>query len=516
MSFTDILYIPFMALAVLIYFVTPGKHRWKALLVISAVFYATWGIGKLPIILAESWAAWMAARRITVRYRQADEKARLCTDRQEAKKIRDQAKKAGKADLTAAAALLIGFLVFLKAGSLMGDALAGKISIIVPLGISYYTLSLVGHVADCYWRKDSAVENYFRFALFALYFPKILEGPISRYRDLGEQLTAPHAFSYDRMCRGIWLIMWGYFQKLVIADRAAIIVNEIFGHHRLYHGSMLLTAALLSSVQIYCDFAGCMNIACGFSEILDIRLEKNFNHPFFAETAAEFWRRWHITLGTWFRDYVYMPVSVSPWLMKTAGRLRAKFGRNTAKKITVIIPLLIVWLLTGLWHGTGWNYIVWGLYWGILIIMGTLFAPGYRRIVQLLHIDPEGWGYHTFRKVRTFLIFTAGRIITVPHDLGVSLSIMKRILLSFAPWELVNGKLYELGLDRPNLHLLVLCIVLLWLVGRYEEKASVRDWVASRGIVLRWILLYGLLFAVLIFGIYGPAYEASDFIYMNF
>ena len=516
MSFTDIFYIPFMALVVLTYFVTPGKHQWKVLLAASIAFYCTWGIEKLPFILAETWIAWMAAGRITGRYKEADEKILQCSGRQAAKTIRAEAKKAGRTDLMTAVVLLCGFLVFVKAGSLFGDALKGRISIIVPLGISYYTLSLIAHVADCYWRKDTARDSFFQFALFALYFPKILEGPISRHRELGDRLTAAHTFSYDRMCRGIWLIMWGFFQKLVIADRLAIPVREVFGHYPLYSGSLLLTAAMMSSFQIYCDFAGCMNIACGFSEILDIRLERNFHHPFFSETAAEFWRRWHITLGTWFRDYVFMPISVSSWLMRIAARLRDRLGRKKARKITGIIPLLIVWLLTGLWHGTGWNYVVWGLYWGILIIMGTLFAPQYQRLARLLPFDTDGKPYHTFRMVRTFMIFTVGRIITVPQNLRATLSVIKKIVLGFAPWDLVNGKLYELGLDRPNLHLAVACLVLLWMVSRYEETASARDWLASKGIVLRWLLLYGLLFSVLIFGIYGPAYEASDFIYMNY
>ena len=516
MSFTDLFYIPFMALVVLFYFNIAGKHQWKVLLVASIIFYATWGIGKIPLILAEIWIAWMASGRITRRYQQADVSAQQCSDRQQVAAIKTKAKESGRMDLIIAIVLLCGFLVFVKVGSLFGDALTGRISVIVPLGISYYTLSLIGHVADCYWRKDAAQASFFRFALFSLYFPKILEGPISRYSNLGEQLISPHSFSYDRMCRGIWLIMWGYYQKLVIADRVAIIVKEVFEHYQIYNGSLLLVAAMLSSVQLYCDFAGCMNIAFGFSEILDIRLEKNFHYPFFSETAAEFWRRWHITLGTWFRDYVFIPVSISPWLMNIASRLRTKYGRNTAKKISVIIPLLIVWLLTGLWHGTGWIYIVWGLYWGILIIMGTLFAPQNKLMTQLLHIDPDGWGYHTFRKIRTFLIFTIGRIITVPRNLAVSWTVLKKIMIHFAPWDLVNGQLYQLGLDRPNLHLAILCIVLLWLVHRYGEKASIRDWLASRGIVIRWLLLYGLLFSILIFGVYGPAYDTSSFIYMNY
>ena len=261
-----------------------------------------------------------------------------------------------------------------------------------------------------------------------------------------------------------------------------------------------------------------MDIARGFSEIIGIKLESNFNHPFFSESAAEFWRRWHITLGVWFKDYVYMPITVSAWMVKLMGHVRKKFGRSAAKNVATIISLSVVWILTGLWHGTGWNYVLWGLYWGTLIIVSMLTAKFWTKVCDKLHINTDAREWHLFRKLRTFLLFVISRFLTIPGDLNVTFEVFRKIFsIKFYPWELVDGTIYTMGLNRPNFIVAIIFLMVLYLVSRYEERGgSGRDWIAQRQIVARWAIYYGLLFTILIFGIYGPGYNASDFVYMKF
>ena len=400
------------------------------------------------------------------------------------------------------------------------DALAGSDFIytwIIPIGISYYCLSLIGYLADVYWKKERAETNYFKLLLFTLYFPKILEGPISKYRTVGAQLAEGHKFDYTRICFGLQRMLWGFFKKLVIADHLAVIVSTVYADCQSYTGSILLVAAIFGAVQLYCDFSGCMDIALGVSECFGITLEENFKQPFASRSAAEFWRRWHITLGAWFKDYVFMPLAISPRLMKISGFLRKKLGKRVGKSFLSVIPLAVVWLLTGLWHGTGANYMAWGIYWGLLIILSSVFEPEIRKLTAKLKIDTTSPGFRFFQMSRTFWLFVISRIITLPETLEGIWYTIQSIFTNFAPWKLVDGSLYKLGIDRPQFLVTMLAIALVGFVGsRHEKGIRIREWIAARPIAIRWLIYYGAIFAVLIFGAYGPGYDAGSFVYMQY
>ena len=524
LNFTSFFFYIFIVVIAFTYYMVK-KYQWIVLLFFSLIFYATWGWKAIPFIFASSVIAYYAALSITGRYTKCDDQINELTgsgaDKAEIGKVKKTAKDHNRVILVISVILMLSLLVYVKAGNLLVGALSlsGEVSIIVPVGISYYTFSLIGYVADCYWRKEQAEGNYYKLLLFAAYFPKVLQGPISKYRDLAPQLFSTHQFDYKKLCYGIQRMLWGYFKKLVIADRLALFVNEVYGDYVHKSGSMLLVATVFGAFQLYCDFSGCMDIACGFSEILGIKLEENFRRPFFSESAAEFWRRWHITLGVWFKDYVYMPLSVSPRMMKLMSRVKSRFGMSVAKHVGTVLSLSVVWILTGLWHGTGWNYVVWGVYWGILIILGVLLEPAYRRLAELCHINTDSPEWRLFRRVRTFLLFMISRVLTIPGDIRISWDVFGRILTKFKPWELVDGKIFTMGLDRANFTAVSIFLILLLHVSRYQEAGdgrSVRDWLSERQIVARWILLYALFFGILIFGIYGPGYDASSFVYMKY
>lgn len=515
MNFTSFLFVIFVASTAMIYFFV-HKYQWIVLLMASIGFYLSWGWEKLPFILGAAWITWVAGSVMNNRYIDLDKTVSNSNSPDEIKKLK--AKSRNRIVLIISIVILIVMLLYVKVGKLVADALSGEISIVVPLGISYYTFSLIGYLADCYWRKEKAETNYFKLLLFTSYFPKVVQGPIAKHRDLAPQLLEPHKYDYKNLCYGAQLMLWGYFKKLVIADRLAIFVNTVYGDYVHKSGSMLLVATIFGAFQLYCDFSGCMDIACGFSEIIGIKLERNFNHPFFSESAAEFWRRWHISLGVWFKDYVYMPISVAPWMMKLMGKVRKRFGMSAAKNVSTIMALSVVWLLTGLWHGTGLNYVMWGVYWGLLIILSMMLAPAFAKLCDKLHIDTDSKEWHLFRKLRTFTLFVISRFMTIPGDLGVTFTVWRKIFsIKFYPWELVDGTIFNMGLNRPNFIAAIIFLFVLYLVSRYEENGSSgRDWIADRQIVARWAIYYGLLFTILVFGIYGPGYDASSFVYMKF
>lgn len=437
MNFTDYLFLPAVLVALGIYFIIPPKKRWVVLLVISMLFYISWGPALLPFIVFSSFVAYITAIVMTSIYTK-DEKTSFKREKPaKAEHIRDGEKKKRRKKniLYVGISLILILLIYIKTQKyllslpafsglvecvcginqkitnwfsqasvssffMVSDAVEepGIISLIYPLGISYYTLSLIGYLADVYWKKEKAEKNYFKLLLFVIYFPKILEGPISKHKNCGLQLVEGHDFDYKRVCFGLQRAIWGYFKKLVIADRLIALVNTVFLNAQYYTGAEFLIAAILGSVQLYCDFSGCMDIALGVSECFGITLEENFKQPFASRSAAEFWRRWHITLGAWFKDYVFMPLAVSPRLMKVSGFLRKKIGKRAGKIFSTVIPLAVVWLLTGLWHGTGANYLVWGLYWGVLIGISTVFETEIQKLTKWLKINTSSNGYVLFQK----------------------------------------------------------------------------------------------------------------------
>ncbi len=319
-----------------------------------------------------------------------------------------------------AASYLLYFLVpmrrrwlVLLGASLYFYCCAGVVKMLFPLAagaVAYATALRIAKIqgggkADVYWRREPAERNYLKLLLYMLYFPQILQGPIPRHGRLAPQLTEGHPFQYRDLCYGLQRMGWGYFKKLVIANRFAMITREVFGNYASYEGMVFVVALICAAIELYCDFSGGMDIVLGVSEAFSIRLDENFRRPFFSRTVAEFWRRWHITLGAWFRDYVFMPLAASPRLIGLCQAARKRFGPRFAKQLMTVIPLAAVWLLTGLWHGTGLDYIAWGVYWGGLIILSNLYAPRIKEWNAELEVNPESRRFRAAQTARTFSCF---------------------------------------------------------------------------------------------------------------
>lgn len=491
-TFVSFYFIAFVFLLALLYYLMPRRIRWCVLLVGSLAFYSIGGVRPLITVSLSCVIVYLVCLILEM------------TDKSR-KKLR-------RLILFTGILSLVAILVFTKCYVLF----EWNFRYIVPLGISYYTFSAIGYMADVYWGKERAEKNVLKLLLYLLFFPKILQGPITKYRNLAPQLVEGHRFTYQNFCFGMQLAVWGYFKKIVIADRIAIFTSSVFDDNVPFGGAVLLISVVLAAVQTYCDFSACMDIAGGVSQMFGITLEKNFDNPFFAKSTAEFWRRWHITLGVWFKDYIYIPLAISPRLIKVSGKIGKRFGKRAGKSVLTLIPLAVVWMLTGLWHGTGVAYLVWGIYWGLLIILATVFAPELKKVSKALHIDTSKQGWKNFQTIRTFLLFCIGRIITIPGDLKISADILRRICTEPKLWQLVDDTLYMQGLDWKEFVLMLLMIAVLWFVGLQQRNGSVREKIANWNIVVRCTFYACSVIFVLLFGIYGSGVETGNFAYMQY
>ncbi len=544
MVFTSFPFLAFLAAAVAVYYIVPmrryrellpsGKRvnaqrhtgalhpRGFILLLASIVFYLFAGWQKLIFVLCTALFAWLCSRRMIRLYNEMDEALKGITERKEKAVLQVRYRKRCRRMVVFAIVVVLLIYGYCKYfGSLLSGlycALTGSVNawdIIAPLGLSYYTLSIIGYLLDVYWRKQQHEQSIPLFLLCVLYFPHILQGPIARYRELRKEFLQESPFSWDHFCRGIQLILWGFFKKLVIADRLNIFVTGVVDNYQIHQGLTFWVTALFSTFQLYADFSGCMDIATGVSELFGINIAKNFDHPFTSRSVAEWWRRWHITLCAWMKDYVYFPLAVSPHLIKISGKIKKHANPKLARAFVTVVTLGVVWLLTGMWHGVKFCYLIWGLYYACFLIVDTVFQP--HHLTARLGIDHDSTAWHRFQMVRTTLIFSFGRLITVPDNFQVSLDIFRRMFTQFNPWVFWDGSLYTAGLNRANFILALLLITFLLVVEQMQIKhGSVRDRIANLKLPVRWIIWFAALAGILILGIYGAGYDASSFVYMNF
>lgn len=529
MAITSVNFLVFLFIAFCAFYCCPVRYRWVALLIGSICFYVVAGAVKfLPFIIFTSAVIWGCALRIGKLYEEQDDKIKNgVLERAEKRKVKEQYKKRAKRILVLALVCCVGILCVTKftryvvnylnliTETVNGSAPFSAEWILVPLGISYYTFSTVGYLLDVYWRRYTYERDFLRFFLYAIYFPHIVQGPISRYNLLGQELKKELRFDSRRIVFGMELMLWGFFKKLVIADRLNIFVSAVYDGKE-HAGSIFLVAMLFDAFQIYTDFSGYTDIVRGVSQIFGVELEQNFNHPFFAKTVPEYWRRWHMTLGGWFKDYVYYPCTISSFMKRMNKRTKKTLSERGSRFVTVVIPVFVTWVLTGLWHGTGKTYLAWGIYYSTLITISNAFQPEFEKLTRFFRIRTDTFSWQLFRMLRTFCCFMGGRLLTSPGSLGRTLMVIKNIVVHLRPWCLIDGTMFEYGLDWPQLILIACSILLLWGVSMMQERASVRELLEKQNIIFRGIIVFAAVFSILIFGIYGSGYDAAAFIYMQY
>ncbi|MDY6324395.1 MAG: MBOAT family O-acyltransferase [Catonella sp.] len=391
-----------------------------------------------------------------------------------------------------------------------------KVNFIAPLGITFYTLQIVGYLSDVYMQIYPAERNFLKYLTYSSFYPQIMSGPINKFADVGGQYSDARKFEYKNFTFGLQRIAWGLFKKFVISERLVRVVNTVYGDFRTYEGAYIFVATLLFGLQLYTDFSGSMDIFLGIADCYGIRLQENFKTPFFSKTVPEFWRRWHITLGAWFKDYVFYPMLKSPLFIDIGTKAREKYGKKRGKKIPVFIALTILWFLTGFWHGGLWKYIFGsGLIPCFYTIIGQLFEDHFRYFKAKHNIDDQNHSYVLFQRIRTYILWCSGLIFFRANSFIDGLRLCKHMLKPNFELFTMEG-ITSLGLDIHDVNITVYALLILYAVEKKQEHEPVREFIAQQNIFYRWIVYLALIFSIIIFGMYGSEFNAVDFIYAGF
>lgn len=376
----------------------------------------------------------------------------------------------------------------------------GSVSLIVPIGVSFYTLQLISYMADVYRGKYDAQRNFLKFFIYISFFPIIIQGPISRYDQLASQLYEGHDFEEKKITEGFMLILWGFFLKLVIADKAAIVVNNVFDSFPVWQGSYVLVAGLLYPIQLYADFQGCTLIAQGVACMFGIKLINNFNHPYFSKSMREFWERWHISLSTWLRDYVYIPL-----------------GGSRKGKVRKWMNLFITFLVSAAWHGSGLKYVVWGLMTSFIQLVEAGLDPVWVKVGKKYDFSSYSKLINFIRCVVTYFLFILTVIIFRADTLEIGCGMLKSLFTVNNAWVWFNDGLLLLGLNLKEYFVLLISIGILLFVSFKQEKGfSFREFIFDQNIVIRWFFYIGTVLVIMVFGTYGFGFDAQAFIYGGF
>lgn len=390
-------------------------------------------------------------------------------------------------------------------------------SFLVPIGISFYTLQAVSYLFDVYRKKIPADKNLLRLALFMSFFPQIMEGPICRYTDTAEALWQSERISYGNFLAGCQRILFGVMKKLVLADRLNLLIKNVFSDYGSYDGFVIALSAVFYTLQLYMDFSGTMDVVIGSAQIFGIKLPENFERPFFSKTISEFWKRWHITLGTWFKDYIFFPLSMSKPLKKLTSRARKKLGNHFGPLIAGSIALFCVWICNGIWHGAGWNYIFFGMYHFSLILCGNIIEPAVIKTTQRLHIDRKCFAYRLMQMLRTGILVCIGELFFRAHGLKAGFMMFKKIFTDFSFTVLKDGSLFTFGMDRQDYLIIAVAVAFIFVIGLLKERGmKIRNAIAGRNIAVQFAAYYALIMFIIIFGAYGTGYVPLDPIYANF
>lgn len=373
-------------------------------------------------------------------------------------------------------------------------------SFVVPLGLSFFTVQIAAYFVDLYYGKISAEKNLLKYALFLSFFPQIVQGPIPRYQQLAPQLLQGNRFSCENITYGLHLILWGFFLKLIIADKAALLVDSVFDNSELYQGVYVLVAGMLYSIQLYTDFQACTKLAQGSAMLFGIRLINNFNHPYFSRSIKEFWGRWHLSFSSCLKDYVYIPL-----------------GGNRKGCLRKYMNLMLTFLVSGCWHGSGYRFLVWGGLHGFYQIFGEFTFPIRNRLYSLFGFSQNSLARHVIQSLCTFFLATIAWIIFRANSLKQAIKMIFSIFTVWNPWVLFNDSLFSLGLSWKEMFVLFCALSLLfWVSWKQEHGVSISQTISFQPLLVRWGIYTLTVLVIAVFGTYGFGFNAQDFIYGGF
>ncbi|MBP5152130.1 MAG: MBOAT family protein [Lachnospiraceae bacterium] len=494
MLFNSFEFVIFFPVVAGLYFILPKKVNPVWLLLSSYFFYMCWNVYYVSLILFTTVITFLSAILI--------------------EKV--SKKKAKKAVLIGGIGVNLLILFVFKyfdffldnLNKLLGLAGHGGIvnpfDLLLPVGISFYTFQAIGYVVDVYRGDTPAERNIINYALFVSFFPQLVAGPIERSKNLLSQIKEirnRRLFDYESAVSGFVIMLWGLFMKTVIADRAAIVVDRVFSNYYTFGFFELFLGALLFTLQIYADFAGYSSIAIGSARVMGIKLMDNFNTPYFAVSITDFWNRWHISLSTWFKDYVYIPL-----------------GGNRKGKLRKYLNLFITFIVSGLWHGASWSFMAWGFIHGFYRVVGEITAPFKNRLYDRLGVKRDVFSFNLLRRLTTFLLVVFAWIFFRARSLKLALDYIKRMFLHINPWVLFGEDLYTLGLDRREFMILLAAVLLLFVVSllKYRKNTDLGGFLIDQNLWFKWAVMILLVIVILVYGEYGINFDSAKFIYFDF
>lgn len=493
MLFNSLEFLIFFPIVFLVYGIIPKKIRYMWLLLASCFFYMCWNPYYMLLMLLSIAITYASGR--FIEYFQKKEDILKC-----------------KIVVFVSFATNLGILAFFKysiwliesIGHVLNRTITVPYSIVLPVGISFYTFQALGYTVDVYRKDISAEKNFFRYALFVSFFPQLVAGPIERSKNLLNQLRdldKVKVWNYERVSKGIIYMMWGFFLKLVIADRVAILVNTVFDNYVLYGTVELIAAAIGFAIQIYCDFGSYSIIAIGAAKIIGVELMENFLTPYFSKSIKEFWRRWHVSLSSWLKDYLYIPL-----------------GGNRCTKVRKYVNLLITFLVSGLWHGANWTYVAWGGIHGVYQIIESELQPFVDKINKKLNTKTASISYRLGQAVVTFILVDIAWIFFRADSITNALNYIVRIFTRWNPWALFDGSLYNIGLNQTEWHILIVALIVLLIVSllKHYKNLNIDQFLETQCSWFRYIVVLGMFAAVIVYGIYGKGFDSSQFIYFQF
>ena len=493
-------FIAFLPTVMILYQLCPQKFRKYVLLLANYAFFYTWSKFFLVYQVITMVITYVSSKIID----------------------HTKNKKTKKFILLLAIVINLGVLVVLKYTNFLGENIFSilhqsftPVRLIAPIGISYYTLQMISYLMDISSGKIHADYSIVDFAVYASFFPTLIQGPITRFNEIKDSILAGNPITYQNLKFGSQRILFGLMKKMIIADRLDPAVSKIFTSYT-QDGLFSLIGAVLCTIQLYMDFSGIVDICLGSAEIFGIKLPENFRQPFFAENASDFWRRWHITLGTFLRDYVFYPISLAKTTRRLSKFFTKHFGKATGKFIGPFIALFAVWFLNGLWHGPYWSYIFYGLYYFCFMILEILSKKPVEDFLKKHQIDANHIGLRIFRFVKLFIIVIVGELFFRAKTLAVGWTMFSSIFTNFH-LSTFKETLPFLRLDMIDWTIVIIGILIIFLVDFYKEfHGSIRNAIEQKPTWIRWSIIYTCIFALLIFGAYGPGYDIVAMIYAEF
>ncbi|MBQ8913779.1 MAG: MBOAT family protein [Lachnospiraceae bacterium] len=515
----------FIPLVVIVYNIFPKKLRAVVLLAISLLFFAfvsKWLILYLILSILSIYLSGLGMNAIEEKKKETLKNI----PKEEKKVVKESYKKKKKLVLVLCIIFNVAFLFMFKyfnffavnVNLLLDYFKIGRQITIVkhlaPIGISFYTLEALSYVLDIYYGKIEADKNIIRLALYVAFFPQLLEGPIARYQDTANALYEGNKVTYESFVLGYQRILFGFAKKLIIADRLNIIVKEVFDDFNSYNGLTVFVGVMSYMIMLYMEFAGTIDIVIGIGEMFGVKIPENFRQPFFAKNVSDFWTRWHISLGLWFKDYIFYPVSLSKSMKNLTSKAKKKLGNHYGPLVSGTVALLAVWLLNGLWHGAGWHYIFFGLYHFFMILMGNIFEPSVAKVCDRLKIDRHKKGYRIFQSVKMSVLVFIGELFFRAPSLSVAFVMLGR-MFNFGAFR--AREFLTIDIDIQDTVVLIAGLIGIFIIGLIREKGiDIRDNISRKKLWVRWVIYYALILLILIFGAYGQGYVPVDPIYADF